>query len=795
MIGTFLFAWVVFPALMLVLSVGAGLLVRRAAGPVSVPGILTVPLGLAVLVVVTGILCDAAATAPFAAPALAVVGVAGLLVGRGEIVDVVRNRARGIDGWAVVAALGAWAMVAAPIVLTGKPGFTGYGRIVDISYEFDLAVHFAHSGRHIPAGDSSGYQVVMKKYLEAGYPGGGPWTLGALSNLTPVDLSWLYQSFLAFLAGMSALSIYFMLGRLLAGRALRAVAAVVAALPNVLYAYVLEGGIKELSTSCFLLLTAAALGPVMARLRPGRGLLAVPVALAATVASFSLTTLPWVGVLCVGTCATAVVFQRARVRALLGCLQMAAIAFVLALPTLGAAFRLLPIVNGQGPVDLGNLAAPVPGIAAAGVWITGDVRFPQHAHKGISEAIAVLVIALAVLGVIHALRRRQWNVAWLGAAGAITLYYVAHRYGPWIQFKADCITSPIALLLAFAGAGGIARAFKARSSSGPGYLRRVTVGGVAGLLAGGVVAAAVVGGNALTYHDTTLAPYARLHNLQQIGERFAGQGPTLTPDFEEYAEYYLRDDEQDSVVNGPELSLRPGVNRETEPGGIYAYDLDEFTPSWVEDYRTIVMRRNPLASRPPSNYKLVYSSPYYLVWQRGAPASSVVAHFHFADQPAEKEPSVCHEALVQARKAGPGASIAYTLPPWLRPGGRQQHGHHPLPARRERDDLRHRTREGGARAAGPEGGPIRTLLQRLLRPARGRVRGRAPRGHRGLPGELSGSVGSCRLCVSEPGRPQDRIQARRHQRPSGQRRRHRRLQPHHRAARDLPEWDLDTGGP
>ena len=75
------------------------------------------------------------------------------------------------------------------------------------------------------------------------------------------------------------------------------------------------------------------------------------------------------------------------------------------------------------------------------------------------------------------------------------------------------------------------------------------------------------------------------------------------------------------------------------------------------------MRRNPLASRPPSNYRLVYSSPYYLVWQRTAPASTIVAHLHFADQPADKERSLCREALVAARKAGPRASVAYTLPP------------------------------------------------------------------------------------------------------------------------------------
>ncbi len=246
---------------------------------------------------------------------------------------------------------------------------------------------------------------------------------------------------------------------------------------------------------------------------------------------------------------------------------------------------------------------------------------------------------------------------------AVTLFFIAHRYGPWIQFKADCITAPIALLLAFAGVGGLGQAFRARRGGRAGRLRLATAARVVGLLAGAVIVAAVLAGNALTYHDTSLAPYARLRDLQQIGERFAGQGPTLTPDFDQYAEYYLRDDDQDSMVNGPALSLRPGVNRETEPGGIFAYDLDEYPLPFVEGFRTIVMRRNPLASRPPSNYRLVYSSPYYLVWQRSAPASSVVAHLHFADQPADTKQSLCREATVAARKAGPRASIAYTLPP------------------------------------------------------------------------------------------------------------------------------------
>jgi hypothetical protein len=670
MTGIYLVAWVVFPALMLLLCGGAGLLVRRVTGPDAIPPVLILPVGLALLVVVAGLFCYAAPTAPLAGPALVVVGVAGLMLGRSSLTDLIRRRGRGIGIWPIAAGLGAWAIVAAPIVLSGKPGFTGYAHIVDISYELDLAAHFAHSGRHIPSGGTSGYQVVMKKYLEAGYPGGGPWTLGALSNLTPVDLSWLYQPYLAFVSAMSALSIYALLGRLVQSRALRTLGACVAALPNVLYAYVLTGGIKEQSTICFLLLVAALFAPVTTRLRPGRGVLAVPVALAATIASFSLTTLPWLGVLCAGTCATVLVLQSGRVAALLAVAQMAAVGFVLSLPTLAAAFKLLPYVTGTGPVDLGNLQQPVPAISAAGVWITGDVRFPQFAHRGPSEALAIVVLVLAVFGLIFAVRRRAWGLAWLGAAGGVALVYVAHRYGPWIEFKSYCISSPIALTLAFAGAGGILQALSRRGgrvASADGMralLGRVRpLGRLAALLAALAVAGGVLAGDALLYHDTSLSPYARLRDLQGIGERFAGQGPTITPDFDEYAEYYLRDDNQDSVVNGPTLGLRPGVNREAEPGGIFHYDLDEFSLSWVEGFRTIVMRRNPLASRPPSNYRRVYVSSYYEVWQRDQPPRIVAAHIHFADKPADREPKLCSQAASAAHRAGAGARLAYTLPP------------------------------------------------------------------------------------------------------------------------------------
>ncbi len=648
MIGVFLLAWVVFPALMLVLSVGAGLVVRRLAGSAAVPNLLVVPAGLAVLVVVCGAFCYYASLAPLAGPACVVVAVIGLVLARKSLRRLITRKASGTDWWAVAAAFGAWAVVAAPVVLSGKPGFTGYARIVDTSFEFDLSAHFASSGRSIPTAASSAYQVVLMKYLGTGYPSGGQATLGALSNLMPVDLSWLYQPFLAFLSAMSALSLYSLLGRLLAPRWLRALGAFVAAQANIMLGYTYAGGIKELSTSCFLLLLAALMAPILTRARPGRAVLAVPFAIAATFASLGLTTLPWIGVLSAGTLLMVVMFQRERVMALLATVEIAAAAAVLSLPTLAVSFKLLPLATGPGLLELGNLSQPVPMITAAGVWISGDYRYPQDAHRLPSEILAVAVLGLAACGIVYALRRRAWSVAWLGVAGLVAVEYVGHRYGPWIQFKADCVTAPISLLMAFAGVGALI-----------GFRPTRAVATILALaVAGGVLA-----GTALLYHDTTLAPYARLHDLEYIGARFARQGPTLTPDFEEDAEYYLRDDDQDSMVNGPRVELRPGVNREAEPGNIWSYDLDEYPVSFVESFRTIVMRRDPLASRPPSNYRLVYLSGYYEVWQRDQPAARISTLVPVPAPPRAHNIAVCANLAAAARKAGPGARIAYMPQP------------------------------------------------------------------------------------------------------------------------------------
>ena len=67
-------------------------------------------------------------------------------------------------------------------------------------------------------------------------------------------------------------------------------------------------------------------------------------------------------------------------------------------------------------------------------------------------------------------------------------------------------------------------------------------------LAGGVFAS-----DAIQYHASNLAPTARYEELAQVNSRFAGRGPTLFTDFDEYSLYGLRDLD----VGGPNFIYPP----------------------------------------------------------------------------------------------------------------------------------------------------------------------------------------------------------------------------------------------
>ena len=81
-------------------------------------------------------------------------------------------------------------------------------------------------------------------------------------------------------------------------------------------------------------------------------------------------------------------------------------------------------------------------------------------------------------------------------------------------------------------------------------------------------------------------------------------------------------------------------------------------------YRTLVLRRSPVGSRPPSSYRLASRGRWFEVWQRDDAASRIVDHVPFGSEtnPAASPP--CSEILAAAERArAAGGRLATVIRP------------------------------------------------------------------------------------------------------------------------------------
>jgi hypothetical protein len=548
----------------------------------------------------------------------------------------------------------AFAAIAAPVVFTGTTSWTGFDRITDTAGQMMFAEHLATAGRSVPALGDSSYNITIQGLAGNGYPGGGQATLGVMAHVVDTDVPWCFQAYQAWAAAMGALALFALLRRLIRSRLMCCLGAAVAIQPNILYDYALVSGIKEMTTASLILVVTAILAEQLPGPRSLRSGLALAPAIAAAVAAFSYGVTPWFGLLLPAAFVVSLLIVKGRMRTIASWAIAAVATAVLAIPTVISSIKLFgdvkTAVNGVVELGLGNLAAPIPEIASVGVWISSDYRFPAYAHANVSHAVDGLVIVLAVMGVLYALWRRRWVIAAFGLATPIALaYWVAHG-GPWIELMAYTITAPMFLALAFVGAGALTTL-----GAGRGKLALTAVGWIAAL----TVAGAVLYGNALTYHDISLAPAARYQQLEAIGKRFAGVGPAFFPAFDEYSEYFLRHEHGYDLNIPPGLKVRPGA-LQLPPGQFaFALDLNQLELSFVQSFPLLVTARSPVASRPPANFELAYQTSEFDVWRRVRPAADVVIHFPLSGLPAERTATFCNVLRRDVKRAGRDASIAY----------------------------------------------------------------------------------------------------------------------------------------
>jgi hypothetical protein len=601
-------SWILFPLVLAAIGVGWGTVAERLAGTL-VQNELILPLGLAGALVVAGTLTAFSSTAPAAVWVVA----AGALVG---LVSWVRRPRLG--RWAMLAAVGVLLAYGAPVLLSGQATFTGFIKLDDTATWFNVIDHVMSHGRSVAGLTPSTYTLVYTGDVGPGYPLGAFMLPGVARALTAVDIAWVFQPYLACCAAAMAMCLHALVRPMVRSAWMRAVVALIAAQPALLYGYSLWGGIKEL-TAAFLLVLGVALIASIIRVRPTGPRALVPLAIAsgALIQTLGVGAAGWVLPAFALLAASWLSSGRrsGQLRAAAGSIAwLAAMAAALVIPVwvaLGAFFSNDANLFSSGETianKLGNLIHALSVFQVVGIWPVGDFRVTAPTLP----SVLLIALALAAAGIAlwwAATRRREPGLpvyVAVALAGCGLIYLAGAT--PWVVGKTLAISSPALLTAALAGAAALA----AR--------RRV------GLVVLTALAGGVIWSNVLAYHDTQLAPRGRLAELERIGGLLDGKGPTFVNQYEVYADrHFLRDG---APVEPAEyrLAFLPLKNGALLTKSAQA-DLDSFPISTLEPYRSIVTERSPSESRPPSDYRLVWNGRYYQLWERPVhPAARIIEH-------------------------------------------------------------------------------------------------------------------------------------------------------------------------
>jgi hypothetical protein len=256
--------------------------------------------------------------------------------------------------------------------------------------------------------------------------------------------------------------------------------------------------------------------------------------------------------------------------------------------------------------SLANLIGPISFWKVFGMWDVADFRMPpaDAFHVGMYVALGLI---LTIVGGIWWLRRGGPAVP-LAAGVALAIWiYSDHHQSPYVTSKALAILAPLVMLMATRWLVELRPGESWLSSVGALRL------GVAGLLGW-----AVLGTSVDTLRNAYVGPTAHVDDLRRL-EPALGRSPTLFLGWDNFIKWELAgtpvDQPDPEEPKAPVVALRP--QKAWTPG--QALDFDDIQPATLDHYRYILAPRDPAASQPPSNIKLVRTTRYYEVWERQGP--------------------------------------------------------------------------------------------------------------------------------------------------------------------------------
>jgi hypothetical protein len=641
------------PLVMWVICLGCGLALERILR-LRLENALLLPLGLCVAFVLIFPGYVAGAGDVLAIILLVSVTFAGLLFAQDGL------RARLNPGWAGAAGLAAYVLYMLPVIAYGHWTWSGYDFVNDTSFEMLLASHIKGYGTTLGNIPQSSQREFLLSYLNSAYPLGTQSLLGTLSGLTDTPVDVLYQGFIAALAALGAIALSTLTRGLLGARR-AAFVGLVAISANLTYQYALQGGIKEiglLATLC----AAVALGRAAISLgRPYAGAALIAVPAAAALATYNAVAAPFLGALALfiglGVVLTRRIWPAPR---WVGPVAAGAcLAAVLSVPSLITFRTFFQVANtgqgstGVGAVQFGQLLRALPLSQVSGVWLSGEYRLAIVSHH--AELLTALASAAILLAIFPTLawtlwRRHAGPLLFLGMIGLVLLI-VYPRVSPYAQGKLLAICSPAVVLVALAGLASV----RARRAS------------ILAMAVGGALSRGIFASDLLAYSHDRVAPTARIEAIGATGDHFAGQGPVLWNEFEEYAKYFARA----ARISSPFEAITPQQVQLRSPTYFYGhyFDLDQETLPFVEGYPIIVTRRSPSASRPPANYRLVYQNAYYLGWRR-MPKPQVLEHLPLQQLNSPMQQVTCSALAPIVAKAPRGSELVAAVAPeesWFEP--------------------------------------------------------------------------------------------------------------------------------
>jgi hypothetical protein len=666
-----------YPCVLAALCAGAGLLVDRLSGR-FLPGALLLTVGAAALIALSQLSTYAYFLAPATPYLMAAVALAGFVVAWGRVGRLARRCQE--QPWLLLASVLAYALALAPVLLAGRTTLSSYMALSDSAVHLIGADFLMRHGQHYVHLDlRNSYGQFINDYYNTSYPSGADTLFGGSSFLLGLPLIWAFQPFNAFMLATAAGPAWVLAQRMRLQGLWAALAALTAVVPALVYAYELFGSVKEITALSMILTLGALVVTHRSWLRAG-GARVIPFALvsaggvSALGVAFGAWALTAVAVLAVVLARELLDGRRqvgegrrqldrdtsrvgstsreadtcGRRAALLMCAG-ALVALIAAWPTWSDLSGSLKVAqNIAATSNSGNLHSPLRAEQMLGVWLNGSYKLaPIGSALALTHVLILITLLAAVLGAIHVLRIRAYALAGWIALMLLAWAAITHWVSTWGSAKTLMLTSPIVVLLAWGGVGALRTAPR----------RGISL--VGAMLLALALTSGVVVSDAMQYRASDLAPTARYEELASLNSRFAGKGPTLFTDFDEYSMYELRDLD----VGGPDFVYPPAALAAAAGGYGQPVNLNRIPPAALLTYPLIVTRRNPSASRPPSVYTLIWQGAYYQVWKRRAGVAAAAEHVALTGSAAAQCAAI--ERLAQSASSRPAARLVASPAPAL----------------------------------------------------------------------------------------------------------------------------------